>query len=164
MAAYRLDTTEGQICPKRREGNITDPKQHYPSAKKIWASTSEGKTFGSRWQVRSSETESRGDDAKCKCRNGSDKWWLQSPSFLFIVFRIHNVFRYNNPMLNFNTAIQSQHISSHAHAITNRLGSRHPSMPRTLPGGFRSRSLQVFTASLGATQSHDRLAPPSDQS
>jgi hypothetical protein len=52
----------------------------------------------------------------------------------------------------------------HRTRYTNRLGSRCPSMPRTLPGGFRSRSLQVFTASLGATRSHDRLTLPTDQS
>jgi hypothetical protein len=132
--------------------------------KKIWASTSKGKTFVSRWQVRSSETESRGDGAKCKCRNGGDKWWLQAPSFLFIICRIYNIFRYNNPMLHFNTAIQSQRISSHAYAIQIGWGRTAPACREHFGGEFRSRLLQVFTASHGATRSHDQLAPPSDQS
>jgi hypothetical protein len=164
MAVFRFDTAEGQICPKRREGNITGPRQRYPSAKKIWASTSEGKTFVSRRQVRSSKTESRGNDTKCKCRNGGDKWWLQAPSFLFIIFRVYNAFRYNNPMLHFNTAIQLQRISSHAHTIQIGWGRAAPACLEHFRGEFRSRSLQVFTTSHGAARSHDRLAPPSDQS
>jgi hypothetical protein len=153
MVVFRFDMTEGQICPKRREGTITGPKQRYLSAK-IWANTSEGKTFVSRWQVRSFETESRGDDAKCKCRNGSDKWWLQAPSFFFIVFRIYNVFQYNNPMLHFNTTIQLQHISSHAHAIQIGWGRVAPACREHFRGSSevgRFKSSRHHLARRGAT-------------
>jgi hypothetical protein len=34
MAAFRFDTAKGQICPRRCEGNITGPRQHYPLVKK----------------------------------------------------------------------------------------------------------------------------------
>jgi hypothetical protein len=50
MAEFRFDTPEGQICTRRHEGNITGPRQRYPSVK------------------------------KCKYRNEGDKWWLQAPS------------------------------------------------------------------------------------
>jgi hypothetical protein len=37
MAVFRFDTVEGQIYPKRCEGNITGPGQRYPSVKKSLA-------------------------------------------------------------------------------------------------------------------------------
>jgi hypothetical protein len=97
------------------------------------------------------------DKAKCKCRNEGDKWWLHAPSFLSIIFRIYNVFRYNNPILHFDTAIQSQYISSHAHTIQIGWSRASPTCREHFRGDFRSKSLQVFTASHGVT-------PPSDQS
>jgi hypothetical protein len=44
MAVFRFDMAKGQICPKRRKGTVTGPKQRYLSAK-IWANTSEGKNI-----------------------------------------------------------------------------------------------------------------------
>jgi hypothetical protein len=35
MAVFCFDMAEGQICPKRREGTITGPKQRYHLAKKL---------------------------------------------------------------------------------------------------------------------------------
>jgi hypothetical protein len=43
---------------------------------------------------------------------------MVTSTFIFIiVLRIYIVFQYNNPMLQFNTAIQIQHVSSSAHTI-----------------------------------------------
>jgi hypothetical protein len=33
MAVFRFDMAKGQICPKRRKGTVTGPKQRYLSAK-----------------------------------------------------------------------------------------------------------------------------------
>jgi hypothetical protein len=104
------------------------------------------------------------DGAKCKCRNEGDKWWLQAPSFFSIIFRIYNVFRYNNPILHFDTAIQSQCICSHAHTIQIGWSRVAPACREHFRGEFRSKSLQVFTTSHDATRSHDQSAPPRDQS
>jgi hypothetical protein len=61
-------------------------------------------------------------------------WWLQEPSFFFIVFQIYNVFQYNNPMLHFNTAIQLQHISS-PHTLYKSVGVALPQHAANTSGG-----------------------------
>jgi hypothetical protein len=53
----------------------------------------------------------------------------------------------------------------HTHTLYKSVGAASPQHAANTSGGeFRSKSLQVFTASHDATRSHDQSAPPRDQS
>jgi hypothetical protein len=78
-------------------------------------------------------------------------------SHLCFYYRTSNIqrFQYNNPMSQFNTAIQIQHVF-HLHTLHKSVGVASPQHAANISGGeFRSRSLQVYTASLGVTRSRD---------
>jgi hypothetical protein len=146
MAVFRFDTSDARVLSLARS-NAT-------LRQKIWANTSEGKTFVSCWQVRSSETESRGDDAKCKCRNGSDRWWLQAPSFFLLYFEY---------ITSFGTAIQcytltqqyNHNIFLHTHTLYKSVGVASPQYAANTSGGSsevgRSKSSRHHCARRGAT-------------
>jgi hypothetical protein len=55
--------------------------------------------------------------------------------FIIIVLLIYNIFQYNNPMLQFNTAIQLQHVSSSAHTIQIGWGRAAPACLKHFRGG-----------------------------
>jgi hypothetical protein len=135
MAAFRFDTAEGHICPKRREGTITSPKQRYPWAKKTGLAHPKAKhlslvgRFGRPRPSR--EVTTQNASAGTEVTSGG----YRHLRFFFIVFRIYDIFRYNNPMLHFNTAIQSQLISSHAHPIQIGWGRVAPACREHFRGG-----------------------------
>jgi hypothetical protein len=93
MAVFRFDAAKGQICPKETQGQCHCPEAALPLIK-----------FTMTTQKASAGTKG----TNCGHRH------LRFPP---IIFRIYNVFRYNNLVLHFDTAIQSQCISSHAHTI-----------------------------------------------
>jgi hypothetical protein len=61
---------------------------------------------------------------------------MVTATFVFIiVLRIYSVFQYKNPMLQFNTAIQIQHVSSSAHTIQIGWGRVAPACCEHFRGG-----------------------------
>jgi hypothetical protein len=80
--------------------------------------------------------------------------------FPLITFQIYNVFRYKNLVLHFDTTIQSQYTSSQAHTIQVSWSRAAPACREHFRGEFRSKSLQVFTASLGAPRKPQSASAP----
>jgi hypothetical protein len=93
------------------------------------------------------------DGAERKYKNEGDKWWSQTPSFSpYHILNIQCILVQQSSITLWHNNTFTMYFFTRTH-YTNGLTPRRPSMPRTLPGGeFRSKSLQVFTASLGATR------------
>jgi hypothetical protein len=79
--------------------------------------TARGQTCPKETRGSATPCKIHGDNAERKYRNEGKNGGRRHPRFPLITFRIYNVFWYNNLVLHFDTAIQSQYISLQAHTI-----------------------------------------------
>jgi hypothetical protein len=116
-AVFRFDMAEGQIRPKRRGGTVlARSNATFRQKSELTHPKEKHLSFASRFGRQRPSREATTQNASVGTEVTSDGY-SHLRFFIIIVLRIYNVFWYNNPMLQFNTAIQLQHVSSSAHTI-----------------------------------------------
>jgi hypothetical protein len=97
------------------------------------------------------------DNAKRKCRNEGDKWWLQAPSFFFLSYFQYTV--YFGTTIQYYTSTQqyNHNVFLHTHTLYKSVGVAPPQHAANTSGGSsevnRFKSSRHHMVRRGATTS-----------